>query len=274
MAETPVPPIVDTHAHLDDASFDSDIDDVIASASGAGVVAIVNIGYRPASWISSRRLRESYPMVSLAIGLHPQHADEFEPDLQKSLVNTIAHLSPVAIGETGLDFSRTGPSFLDQERAFRAQLEIAAAESLPAIIHQRNAGDALMAELDRWPELPALVLHSFDGDRRLMDWAVERGCFIGVGGLATRSSAEGLREVLGHAPPDRLLLETDSPYLTPPGVLNRRNSPANLPAIAARLAPIWHLSTEDLISSTTATANTLFNLGLTVHSCQMKQWCP
>lgn len=256
------PPIVDTHTHLDEPSFDEDRRDVLAAARTAGVRRFVNIAYKPERWESSRRLREDHDDVEIALGLHPQDASSFGPALERQLRRTIQELRPVAIGETGFDFARPTPAPPDQVRAFRAQLVIASETDLPVIIHQREAGDALIAELDRWPDLAPIVLHSFDGDRRLANWATERGCFIGIGGLACKRSSVALRELLADQPADRLLLETDAPYLAPPGAGSRRNTPANLPVIAEVLAPLWTLTGEELCRKTTANAETLFALNM------------
>jgi TatD DNase family protein len=254
------PPIVDTHTHLDDPAFDFDRDSVLATSRAAGVRHFVNIGYAPDRWESSRALRDRHPDVDLALGLHPQLADKFGTSLVEDLRRAIQVLNPIAIGETGFDFSRAAPRYAEQERAFRGQLEIAAALRLPTIVHQRDASDALITELDRWPDLAPIVLHSFDGTQRLADWARERGCFVGIGGLATRRSSEPLRETLTRITTDRLLLETDSPYLAPPGSPSRRNDPTNLPRIAAALAPLWGLSGEELCWLTTMNATGLFGL--------------
>jgi TatD DNase family protein len=254
------PPIIDTHTHLDDPAFDLDRDIVFEMSRAAGVRHLVNIGYAPDRWESSRALRERHPDVYFALGLHPQLAGQYETSLVRDLKRSIEVLHPVAIGETGFDFSRAAPIFTEQERAFRGQLEMAAAFSLPTVIHQRDASDALMTELDRWPGLAPIVLHSFDGTQRLADWARERGCFVGIGGLATRRSSEPLRETLTRITTDRLLLETDSPYLAPPGFTSRRNDPSNLPWIAAALAPLWNLSGEELCWLTSMNATALFGL--------------
>ena len=255
-----LPPIIDTHTHLDDPTFDLDRDIVFEASRTAGVRHFVNIGYAPDRWESSRLLRERHPDVDFALGLHPQLADRYESSLTRELKQAIQVLNPVAVGESGFDFSRTGPSFAEQERAFRGQLEIAAAFGLPIIVHQRDASDALTTELDRWPELAPIVLHSFDGTQRLADWARERGCFVGIGGLAVRRSSEPLRQTLRRITTDRLLLETDSPYLAPPGSTSRRNDPTNLPGIAATLAPLWNLSGEELCWQTSVNAAALFGL--------------
>ena len=261
MTEAPaLPPIVDTHTHLDDPAFDSDRDTVIEESRAAGVRHFVNIGYAPDRWESSNALRERHPDIDFAIGLHPQLAEQYDGSLHRDLRRAIERLAPIALGETGFDFSRPAPTVEAQERAFRGQLEIAASERLPAIVHQRDASDALISELDRWPDLAPIVLHSFDGTQRLADWAQERGCFVGIGGLATRRSSALLRDLLVRIPVDRLLLETDSPYLAPPGSASRRNLPANLPGIASILAPLWNVSGEELCFLTSMNAVDLFGL--------------
>src|SRR5215208_6824128 len=200
-----------------------------------GVRQFINIGYAPDRWESSRWLREQHPDVDIALGLHPQLAAQFDGALVRKLLRAIEDLAPVSVGEIGFDFSRTSPTFDEQQRALRGQLELAAIAGLPVIIHQRDASDALIVELDKWPTLAPIVLHSFDGTQRLADWARERGCFVGIGGLAVRRSSEPLRQTLRRITTDRLLLRSDSPYLAPPGSTNRRNLPSNLPRIAAVL---------------------------------------
>ena len=251
------PAIIDTHTHLDDAAFAHDLDAVMGASRAAGVRRFINIGYSPESWWSSRVLQDRYSSVSLALGLHPQQAARFGAELKNSLSRALFEAEAIAVGETGFDFARSQPEFKEQERAFRGQLEIAARDGLPTIIHQRNAADALIAELDRWPSLAPIVLHSFDGTHLLADWAIERGCFIGIGGLATRRGSDVLRALLSKMPIDRLLLETDAPYLSPPGA-SRRNTPANLGVIAGNLGPLWGLSGEELCRVTTANAVALF----------------
>lgn len=262
MTQRGAAPIVDTHTHLDDPSFDLDRDGVLDASRAAGVQRFVNIGYKPERWESSRLLRESQPDVEIVLGLHPRDAGEYGPVLARDLLDRIDELRPIAIGEIGFDFVRSAPTPREQERAFRGQLELAASLGLPVVIHQRAAAEALISELDRWPALASIVLHSFDGTRRLADWALDRGCYIGIGGLATKPRSLDLRALLKDMSVDRLLLETDSPYLAPPGAASRRNTPANLPVIAAILAPLWNLTGEDLCWKTTVNASALFGLGI------------
>ncbi len=259
MSESP-PPIIDTHAHLDDVEFDADRPEVLARGRAAGVQSVLNIAYRPDIWETTVVLRDANPDVQLAAGIHPQDAANFNAAQSNALSERLLSLRPLAIGEAGFDFSRTGPSFQQQQAAFRWQIELAITADLPLIIHQRDAGDQLTNELDLWPQLKTVVLHSFDGDERLAAWALERGCLVGIGGLACRKSSRTLRQALQMIPAERLLLETDSPYLAPPGVGSRRNEPANLPKMAETLAPLWSLTRDQLCRLTTDNATRAFNL--------------
>jgi TatD DNase family protein len=262
-------PIIDTHTHLDDPAFDADRESVIEASRIAGVRYFINIGYAPDRWESSRELREKHPDIDIALGVHPQLASQFDAALASELKRAIGVLAPIAVGETGFDFSRSAPSFDAQERAFRGQLEMAATERLPVIVHQRDASDALIRELEKWSGLASIVLHSFDGTQRLADWARDRGCYIGIGGLATRRSSKSLRGLLARIPLNRLLLETDSPYLAPRSSESRRNSPANLPKIADGLGPLWNLSGEELCQLTSRNAAGLFRLSAGNWSAQI-----
>jgi TatD DNase family protein len=254
------PAIIDTHVHLDDPAFDDDQDEVLCAARAAGVVHYLNIGYSPQSWERSRLLRERHPDIDIAIGLHPQLADEFDATLARKLRDAVRQLRPVAVGEMGLDHSRPSPSRGMQAATFQAQLELAATEGLPVVIHQRGAADDLIEALAPWTSKIPIVLHSFDGTPRLAAWAAEHDCFIGIGGLATKTASAPLRELLRMMPADRLLLETDSPYLPPPGTRGRRNEPSQLARIAAMLAPLWNLAPGELCRVTTSTATTVFGL--------------
>lgn len=252
------PGIVDTHLHLDDPAFQADRDDVLDRAREAGVQQFITIGHAPEFWETARALHERHADVDFAIGVHPQNAEMWSPVVARALGAAVRETRPVAIGETGFDFFRNSAPEEVQERAFRAQAELAAEEHLPIIIHQRNASDALIEVLDGMPRLAPIVLHSFDGTEQLAEWAIARRCYIGIGGLATKPAAEALRGLLGRMPVDRLLLETDAPYLPPPGAGNRRNEPANLCRIASLLAPLWNLGLEELCQITTRNANHVF----------------
>jgi TatD DNase family protein len=253
--------LIDTHAHLDDPVFDRDREHVIAAAAAKGVGRIMNVGYRPSRWTTTRALAERHAGIFPILGLHPHHADEYDDSVGERLLSAITDSGAVAIGEIGLDYFRDGPDPPVQRRAFVAQLEIARRLKLPIVIHQRAAEAALIEVLSTFPDLPTLVLHSFDASTRLATFASERGYFVGVGGLATKNSSSTLRSVLKDIPLTHVLLETDSPYLSPPREKEHRNTPSNLPEIARRLASIWDTTGDDLARASTTAAETAFKIG-------------
>lgn len=252
-------PLIDSHAHLDDPAFDVDRAAVLAATFAAGITTIVNVGYCPERWETTRALAAAEPRVVAALGLHPAHAAEWSDALGERL-RAAAGQGAVAIGEVGIDLYRDGPSLDRQREAFSAQLDLALSINLPVIVHQRAAEQELLALLAARDRSPPLLFHSFEGSDRLARFAVERGCFVGVGGLAIKPSAGDLRRVLSRVPMERILLETDAPYLPPAESGARRNTPANLPVIADRAAPIWGTTAEELAARTTATTRAFFSL--------------
>jgi TatD DNase family protein len=257
MTATPAHPMIDTHAHLDDPSFEGDVDKVINRAGAVGVTRIINIGYRPAIWRTTVALAQKYPAVNFALGLHPNHAEEEAETVWAELRRLIGETRPAAVGEIGLDFFRDHASRATQLRVFDRQLELAAEMKLPVVIHQRAAEADLIGML-REPVATPWILHSFDGTRALAETAVSAGCYFGVGGLMTKAASAELRNVIKGIPTDRLLLETDSPYLVPRGVKNRRNEPANIPSIAQALAELLERPVDEVARRTTENAERLF----------------
>ena len=248
---------IDTHAHLDEEQF-PDVDAVIAAAHAAGVRRIINIGYGPRRWQTTIDLAHRYPEVAFCLGLHPSDADLFNDELAERLAALVDTEQPVGIGEAGIDLFRDGPELRRQQEAFAFQIDLALERGLPLVIHQRAAEDEVYAQLAAADPRLRVVLHSFDASSRMLDLAIDRGWHIGVGGLMTRQSAAAVREVLARAPLDRLLLETDSPYLVPAGIKARRNVPANIPAIAARLAELLEVPVAEIATRTTENALSAF----------------
>lgn len=256
----PTPVYVDTHAHLDDAAFDADRDRVLANAAAVGVTRVVNIGYRPERWQSTIALGEHNPGVSFTLGLHPHHADEFTADVGDLLRQLLEASSACALGEIGLDLARDSPPLERQKEAFTAQLELARELRLPIVIHQRNAERELLECLARFTHDQSVVLHSFEGSPDLARFGLDRGYLFGIGGLMTRAGSADLRSIVATLPVERILLETDSPYLVPAGIKDRRNVPANIPRIAARLAELLDLPPLTIAAQTTAAAEACFGL--------------
>lgn len=244
---------VDTHAHLDDGQF-PDIHAVLAAAHDAGVHHIINIGYGPKRWQSTINLARQYAEIAFTLGIHPSEADAFDPETGDELSRLVKTESPVGLGEAGIDLFREGPSLKKQQASFAFQIDLALDLDLPLVIHQRAAEREVYTQLAAADPHLRVILHSFDASKQMLDLAVDRGWFIGVGGLMTRQSAEAVRDVIRSAPLDRLILETDSPYLVPAGIKDRRNSPANIPIIARRLAELRSVSVDEIASMTTANA--------------------
>jgi TatD DNase family protein len=253
---------IDTHTHLDDEQYSGDLDATLANARSLGVSAMINIGYSPARWSSTLALAKRYSFIRYVLGLHPGHADEWSEQLLASLTALVDQSSPVAIGEIGLDYYWTTENKAIQRSSFEHQLELADRKSLPVVIHQRGAADDVRTILSAAPDTLRVVLHSCDGDPALMDLAQERGWMIGVGGLMTRRQSKALRSRLPSFPLDKIVLETDSPYLVPSGVKLRRNTPAMIPLIAERLAGLLNQPVSEVAAQTTQNADRMFGLAV------------
>ena len=249
---------IDTHTHLDDPVFAEDIDEVVGEAQAAGVVRFVNIGYCSERWGSTIDLMHRFPGNACAIGLHPGHADEWNDSTEASLRTAITRARAVAIGEIGIDLYREGPALALQREVMLRQFAIATELGLPVVIHQRAAEAELMDAAMSVPNLPRLLLHSFDGSSRYAEFARATSAMVGVGGLAARSSSVELREVLSRIPLEQIVLETDSPYLAPPGARGRLNTPASIPVIGRRVATLWGVTEDELATVTTANAERFF----------------
>ena len=254
------PRFVDSHAHLDDPAFHTDLPAVLSAARQAGVTRVINIGFRPANWDSTMALARRFPHIAFTLGVHPQHAEEATPANLAALEELLVRGGACAIGEVGLDYFRDGPAATCQREAFAAQLALAAKLDLPVVIHQRAAEVDLIEVLRASPPTSRVVLHSFEGSDSLARFGLEQGYFFGVGGLITRRSAAAVRALVANLPLDRLVLETDAPYLVPTGVKNRRNSPEFIPRIAKFLAELKGISVNAVATATTQTTETVFRL--------------
>jgi len=254
---------IDTHAHLDDPVFDNDRMEVIARASQAGVSRVINVGYTPERWRTTVDLATTFSAIVPILGLHPHHADEFTDSTMEELRHMLLASRACALGEIGLDYFRKGPSAVNQRKSFTAQMQLAHSLGLPVVIHQRAAENDLMRELSYSSISAKVLLHSFEGSQCLVDMTLERGYQFGVGGLMTRASSGDLRDVLRGLPLNRMVLETDSPYLVPRGSKGRRNEPSATPTIGAALANLLGIDVEQVASQTTANAQTFFGAALT-----------
>jgi TatD DNase family protein len=239
------PVLIDSHCHLYMPDFDADRDGALARARTSGLTAFVAIGYDLASSRQAVALADREPDVYACVAIHPHHAADATGDALAQLQTLAAHPRVVAIGEIGLDFYRTRAPREIQEAAFRAQLGLAQSLRLPVSIHDRDAHADSMRILSEGADgLPAVILHCFSGDRAMAAEAWKRGYYTAVAGPVTYPNARDLRDLLQDAPRDRILLETDAPYLPPTPHRGKRNEPAYLPLVASRLAAVWGAAPE------------------------------
>lgn len=254
----------DTHVHLNDARFASDREAVLRRAADLGVTAMVEIADAPAEWAPCLALARARPeLLRCALGLHPYYADQYAPALLEELARKVKLPEVVAVGEIGLDYvkAEVGPEV--QRPAFIALLEACKAWDVPAVIHCRGAYPDLLAILrDRFTKGPRFhgVVHCFTGEP---DEAVEcarLGFALGADGPVTYPKNDALREAFRLAGPDVTVLETDSPWLPPQSSRGKRNEPAAIPEINARLAEVWGLPPEEAARRTTANARALYRL--------------
>ncbi|HEX2397723.1 MAG TPA: TatD family hydrolase [Solirubrobacteraceae bacterium] len=225
--------MIDSHAHLDMCSRPHA--DVVADARASGVDRVLTVGIDGGSCRAALAAAEAFPQLWVAIGRHPNSATGFDDADLAELRALAAHERCVAIGETGLDYHRDHASRADQMRAFVAQIELARDTGKPLVIHTRDAGDETLRTLDERADGLSVVMHCFSMVERL-DECLERDCWISFAGNLTYPSARELREAAARVPDNRLLIETDSPFLAPQPVRGRENEPAHVVHTARALA--------------------------------------
>jgi len=249
---------VDTHCHLDDSSFASDLDGVLGQSRNAGVTRWINVGFNAERWPASVDLARRYRGMSCMLGVHPADARIWSDTVRRNLALALENHKPVAIGEIGLDFFRGETNVDTQLGAFNEQLDLAITLGIPAVIHMRSAEPLMLDTLTNRKSLPELLFHSYDGSATLTDWILRAGAYIGVGGLATRSKSGTLQHEIRRVSLDRIVLETDSPYLAPNGFKQRRNTPESIPRIASFLAGLFGIDDATVARQTTLNAERLF----------------
>lgn len=270
--------LIDTHCHLDLPQFDEDREvgetgrsPLLDRAAASGVTTLVTIGIDLDHSRSAITLAEHHPQVYATAGIHPNETAGFGPESLAGLRSLAAHPKVVAIGEIGLDYYwRRVPADI-QKKALRSQLDLAAELGLPVVIHDRDAHDDLRAELrawvyDRLPGSPlarrpfAGVLHSFSGDLAMAEEAYGWSFVLGLAGPVTFKNARDLHALARQLRPDRLLLETDAPYLTPHPYRGRRNEPSYVRLVAEKLVELWDLPFTEVAALTTDTARSFYGL--------------
>ncbi|MGI6035333.1 MAG: TatD family hydrolase [Limnochordia bacterium] len=239
--------LIDTHAHLTHEDYQGELDAVMARAREAGVERIITVGYDLPSSIEGLRLASLYPGVYAAIGIHPHDASTTTPDALGELARLCTSPRVVAIGETGLDYYYDNSPRQVQIESFREHIRLAQRLDLPVIIHSRDAhADTLTVLREENIQRTGGVLHCFSGSLEMAQEAMEMGLFISFAGPLTFTNARRLLTVAQGIPLDRLLVETDSPYLTPVPHRGKRNEPGHVSLVAARLAELKGIPLEEL----------------------------
>ena len=242
--------LVDSHCHLDFPDFAAEGEAVIARARAAGVATMLTIGTRLDQFPGVRAIAEANPDIWCSVGAHPHEAEDHAATTAADLAALAVHPRVVGIGETGLDFHYDHSPRDVQERVFRAHIAASHATGLPLIIHAREADDDV-ARILREERPPPGVLHCFSSGRALAEAALELGFYVSISGIVTFRNAEVLRSIVRDLPLDRLLVETDAPYLAPVPYRGRRNEPAYVAATAAAVAALQQVEPERLAAATT-----------------------
>lgn len=251
--------LIDTHTHLDSPKFDDDREEVIARALEQGVTKLINIGFNRETIPTTMKLAETYDFIYAVVGWHPQDAITMEPGDLEWIESLAKHPKVVAIGEIGLDYYwDTSPRDV-QHRVFREQIRLARKLNMPIVIHNRDAHEDILRLLkeEKAGEVGG-VMHSFSGSWETAKQCLDMGFYISFGGPITFKNAVQPKEVLSKVPLDRLLVETDSPYLTPHPFRGKRNESAHVRLVAEMAAEIKGISLQEIAKITSENAAQIF----------------
>ncbi len=251
--------LIDTHCHLDFPEFDPDRKEVIERAAAAGVNYIINIGSSMAGSRRSVELAGSYANIYASVGIHPHEADGFNHEQETALRQLCKEEKVVAIGETGLDYFRNYSTQPKQKILFAFSIGLAKELNLPLVVHSRQAQDDTLRMLEERLPLRAVV-HCFSGDENFLEQCLGMGFFISFTCNITYKKAEALRNLVRLTPMDRLMLETDAPYLSPEGARGRRNEPSSVAKLAEAVVGIKGLDLKAVAEATTVNAKSFFKL--------------
>ncbi len=254
--------LFDTHAHLDQEEFDGDRDAVVAAAHAAGVIGILAVGITADSSQVGIELAQKNATIHAAVGIHPNYASQAKDGDWERVVDLAQSEHVVAIGETGLDRYWDYTPFELQQDYFDRHLRLMQETGLPIVIHSRDCDDDLMPMLREARSRGPLVgiMHSFASTQEVAEESLTLGLHISFSGMVTYKKNDALRAVAASVPDDRILIETDSPYLSPEPRRGKRNEPGNVQHIATRLAEVRGCSAEEFAELSTRNAQALFGL--------------
>ena len=251
--------IFESHAHYDDEAFDEDREELLGKMQQQGIEYIINIGVNIDSSKKTVELTEKYPFLYGAVGVHPSDTAELDEQKIGWLKLQCERPKIVAVGEIGLDYYWDEPERPVQRKWFCRQLDLAREVKLPVVIHSRDAAkDTLTIMKEMHAEEIGGVVHCFSYSKEMAEEYLKLGFYIGVGGVVTFDNAKKLKEAVEFLPMDKILLETDSPYLTPVPNRGKRNSSLNLPYIARQIAELKGISYEQVVEITNRNARKLF----------------
>lgn len=252
--------IFDTHAHLDDRAFDDDREELLSQLPSNGVGLLMNPGCSLASSLAAVELAKKYDYVYAAVGSHPDAADEVNEQVLSQYRELVKKNPKVrAIGEIGLDYHYEDIPREIQQRAFRAQMALAAELKLPVIVHEREAHEDGMRIVREYPGVTG-VFHCYSGSLEMAQWLIERGWYIGFGGVLTFKNAKKALQVAANIPLERIVLETDCPYMAPEPFRGRRNDPGKLCRVAEKLAQLRGKTAGEIQAITLENGKALYRM--------------
>lgn len=252
--------LIDTHIHLHLAAFDADREQVFARARSAGVQRLINVGYDRASSLASVDLAHTHDDVYAVVGIQPHYAETTTADDLQLIVKLLAEPKVVALGEIGLDYHHDRAPRPAQREFFETQLRLAAENAVPVVIHSRDAHADTLAVLETARHREPVIMHSFSGDWEYAKACLELGAYLSFSGPLTFPKSADLHEVATRAPLDRLLIETDCPYLSPHPFRGKRNEPERVRYVAEYLAVLRGMEPEQLAAAVWNNACAAFGL--------------
>ena len=250
---------IDSHAHIQLSQFNRDRDAVLKRAHEASVSCMLVIGFDVETSLSAVELAEQHTHIYATVGMHPHDAKDLTDDTLKTFRELAAHPKVIALGEMGLDYYRNLSPRPVQKEAFEKQLDLAEAVQLPIVIHNRDAYMDILPILEARQRRIQGVLHCFTGDVELMHRSLDIGFHIGIGGIVTYPNAKDVQTVAREVPEDKLLIETDCPWLTPQFRRGKRNEPAYVRAVAEKIAELRGTTIETIGEITTRNFDELFS---------------
>ncbi len=250
-------PITDTHCHLDYLKSDT-LDNIIAKAGHVGVHRLITISVSPDNHQQVLCIANQYPQVFCTQGIHPHHAKDSNPAAIQAIKNNLKHKKVVAVGEIGLDFHYNLSDKKSQLDVFAQHLQMAVDHNMPVVIHSRDADDEMQAMLKNFDGKIKGVIHSFTSSLQLAKAALDQGLMLGLNGIITFKNAQNVRDVLLYAPLDRILIETDSPFLSPVPLRGQENTPANVPWVAAHALKLKNVDVLQFLKQIEMNAEELF----------------